>query len=175
VDARIDDADADGVGELLVRSPGVMKGYWGIDDDPALTAGRWLRTGDVARLDADGWLYIAGRSKDVVIRGGENIASVRVEDRLAEHPAVLEVAVVGLPHPQLGEELAAAVVLREGTTADEGALARFAAETLAYFEVPTRWWFPADLPKNATGKILKRQVAAPWPARAEVLNSPPAG
>lgn len=159
VEARIDDPDGDGVGELLVRSPGVMKGYWGLDDDPALAPGRWLRTGDLGRLDDDGWLSIVGRSKDVVIRGGENIASVRVEDRLGEHPAVLEVAVVGLPHPELGEELAAAVVLREGAKADEGELARFAAETLAYFEVPTRWCFVDDLPKNASGKILKRQVA----------------
>jgi long-chain acyl-CoA synthetase len=93
---------------------------------------------------------------------------VRVEDRLTEHPAVLEAAVVGLPHPELGEELAAAVVLRAGVTVDDGELARFAAETLAYFEVPTRWWFVDDLPKNATGKILKRQVA-------EALTSPPAG
>jgi long-chain acyl-CoA synthetase len=163
VEARIDNPDGDGVGELAVRSPGVMKGYWGLVDDPALAPGRWLRTGDLARLDDDGWLFIAGRSKDVVIRGGENIASVRVEDRLAEHPAVLEVAVVGLPHPELGEELAAAVVLRDGAKADEGELARFAGETLAYFEVPTRWWFTAELPTNATGKILKRQVAAQWP------------
>jgi long-chain acyl-CoA synthetase len=175
VEARIEDPDADGVGELFVRSPGVMKGYWGIDDDPALGPGRWLRTGDLARLEPDGWLYIVGRSKDVVIRGGENIASVRVEDRLTEHPAVLEAAVVGVPHPELGEELAAAVVLRTGAAVDERELARFAAETLAYFEVPTRWWFCADLPKNATGKILKRQVAAQWPVGAEVLTSPPAG
>lgn len=175
VEARIDDADEHGVGELFVRSPGVMRGYWGIDDDPALTAGRWLRTGDLARIDADGWLFIVGRSKEIVIRGGENIASVRVEDRLAEHPAVLEVAVVGLPHPELGEELGAAVVRRDGVSADEGELARFAAETLAYFEVPTRWWFVDDLPRNAAGKILKRQVAALWPATGEAVTSRPAG
>src|SRR5581483_5638535 len=129
------------------RSPGVMRGYWGVDGDPVLSADGWLRTGDLATLDDDGWLAVVGRSKDVVIRGGENIASVRVEARLAEHPAVAEVAVVGLPHPELGEELAAAV-----------------AASLAYFEVPTRWWFADDLPKNASGKILKRQVAAAWPA-----------
>jgi len=163
VEARIDDADENGVGELLVRSPGVMQGYWGIDDDPVLTTGRWLRTGDLARLDDDGWLSIVGRNKEVVIRGGENIATVRVEGRLVEHPAVLEAAVVGLPHPDLGEELAAAVVLRAGACADEGELARFAAATLGYFEVPTRWWFCPDLPKNAMGKILKREVAARWP------------
>jgi len=173
VEARIDDPGPDGAGELLVRSPGVMAGYWGIADDPALTPDGWLRTGDLGRLDADGWLSIMGRSKDVVIRGGENIASVRVEHRLVEHPAVLEAAVVGLPHPELGEELAAAVVLRNGATVDEGDLARFAAGTLAYFEVPTRWWFVDELPKNAMGKILKRQVAAAWPAAA--VTSQPAG
>jgi len=173
VEARIDDPDPDGVGELLVRSPGVMAGYWGLPDDPGLGPGGWLRTGDLARLDDDGWLSIAGRSKDVVIRGGENIASVRVEHRLLEHPAVVEVAVVGLPHPELGEELAAAVVLRNGATVGDGDLARFAAETLAYFEVPTRWWFVDDLPKNAMGKILKRRVAAAWPAAS--VTSPPAG
>ena len=165
VEARIDDPDEDGVGELVVRSPGVMRGYWGIADDPALSPDGWLRTGDLARLAADGWLSIVGRSKDVVIRGGENIASVRVEARLAEHPAVLEVAVVGLPHPDLGEELAAAVVLRHGAPATEQDLAAFAAASLAYFEVPTRWWFLDDLPKNAMGKILKRQVAGGWPDR----------
>ena len=185
VEARIDDPDADGVGELVVRSPGVMAGYWGIDDDPVLSPDGWLRTGDRGRLDGDGWLTIAGRSKDVVIRGGENIASVRVEARLAEHPAVAEVAVVGLPHPELGEELAAAVVLRGDAGAGIGAasiehdLAAFAAASLAYFEVPTRWWFPHDLPKNAMGKILKRQVVAEWPAPDAApiagATSPPAG
>src|SRR5581483_8314969 len=138
------------------RSPGVMRGYWGVDGDPVLSADGWLRTGDLATLDDDGWLAVVGRSKDVVIRRGENIASVRVEARLAENPAVAEVA----------EELAAAVVLRPGATATAtaGDLAAFAAASLAYFEVPTRWWFADDLPKNASGKILKRQVAAAWPA-----------
>src|SRR5581483_10570203 len=133
VEGRIDAPGPDGVGELVVRSPGVMRGYWGVDGDPVLSADGWLRTGDLATLDDDGWLAVVGRSKDVVIRGGENIASVRVEARLAEHPAV-------------------------------GDLAAFAAASLAYFEVPTRWWFADDLPKNASGKILKRQVAAAWPA-----------
>ena len=164
VEARIDDPGPDGVGELVVRSPGVMRGYWGLDGDPVLSSDGWLRTGDLAILDDDRWLAVVGRSKDVVIRGGENVASVRVEARLAEHPAVAEVAVVGLPHPDLGEELAAAVVWRDGRRATAEDLAAFAAAALAYFEVPTRWRFVADLPKNASGKILKRQVAANWPA-----------
>jgi long-chain acyl-CoA synthetase len=167
VEARIDDVDADGVGELLVRSPGVMRGYWGQDDD-VLTPDRWLRTGDLARLDGD-QLSIVGRSKDVVIRGGENVAAARVEERLLAHPAVAEALVVGLPHPDLGEEVAAAVVLHPGSggDVDAGALAAFAAETLAYFEVPTAWWFRSPLPVNASGKPLKRQVLAEWPTKPQ--------
>jgi long-chain acyl-CoA synthetase len=162
VEAKIDDPDGEGVGELLVRSPGVMRGYWGVVNDSVLTPDRWLRTGDLGRLDEDGFLLIVGRGKDVVIRGGENIASVRVEERLAEHPSVAEAAVVGLPHPDLGEELGAAVVLHPGREVAEGELASFAAETLAYFEVPTAWWFREQLPKNAMGKVVKRLVADEW-------------
>lgn len=167
VDVRIEPVGAhtdDGTGELLVRSPGVMLGYWGCDDDPILTPDRWLRTGDLARRDDDGYLYIVGRVKEVVIRGGENISTVRVEERLAEHPAVREVAVVGLPHEDLGEELAAAVVLHAGSDVDERELSGFAAATLAYFAVPTAWRFFGDLPKNATGKVLKSQITREWDA-----------
>lgn len=139
-----------------------MLGYWGCDDDPILTPDRWLRTGDLGRLDSDGYLYIVGRAKDVVIRGGENISTVRVEERLAEHPAVREVAVVGLPHEDLGEELAAAVVLYPGIDLDERELSDFAGQTLAYFAVPTAWRLFDDLPKNASGKVLKSQIAREW-------------
>jgi long-chain acyl-CoA synthetase len=163
VEVRIESPDAAGVGEVFLRSPGAMIGYWGEPDDPVFTSDRWLRTGDLGRLDDDGYLYIEGRAKDVVIRGGENIATARVEDRLSAHPEVVEVAVVGLPHPDLGEELGAAVVLRPGAAADEAGLAGFAAGALAYFAVPTRWWFIDELPKNATGKVLKRQLATSWP------------
>lgn len=165
VDVRIEPVESgsdDGIGEVLVRSPGVMLGYWGCDDDPILTPDRWLHTGDLGRLDDDGYLYIVGRAKDVVIRGGENISTVRVEERLVEHPAVREVAVVGLPHEDLGEELAAAVVLHPGIDVDERELSDFAAEALAYFAVPTAWRFLDDLPKNATGKVLKSQIAREW-------------
>jgi long-chain acyl-CoA synthetase len=169
VDVRIAAPDLDGVGEILVRSPGVMIGYWGSPDDPILTQDRWLHTGDLGWRDDDGYLYIVGRAKEVVIRGGENISTARVEERLLVHPAVSEVAVVGLPHAELGEELAAAVVLHAGARADEQELTRFARETLAYFAVPTVWRFAGDLPKNATGKVLKNQVAAQWHAGSEAL------
>ncbi|ODQ96443.1 class I adenylate-forming enzyme family protein [Mycolicibacterium holsaticum] len=165
VDVRIEPVEGrsdDGIGEVLVRSPGVMLGYWGCDDDPILTPDRWLRTGDLGRLDSDGYLYIVGRAKDVVIRGGENISTVRVEERLAEHPAVREVAVVGLAHEDLGEELAAAVVLYPGIDLDERELSDFAGQTLAYFAVPTAWRLFDDLPKNASGKVLKSQIAREW-------------
>ncbi len=163
VDVRIvDAAGPNGIGEVLVRTPGAMTGYWGEPDDPSFAEGRWLRTGDLGRLDDDGYLYIEGRVKDVVIRGGENISTVRVEDRLAEHEAVAEVAVVGLPHPELGEELAAAVVTHPEARVSEAELVEWARETLSYFAVPTAWRFLDGLPKNATGKVLKQRIAAEW-------------
>lgn len=161
----VDNPDQNGEGEVWVRSPSVMLGYLGEDAsaEGVLTADRWLRTGDIGRIDAEGYLYITDRSKDVVIRGGENIATPNVENRILEHPAVREVAVVGLPHPTLGEELGAIVYLDPTTDTDAGALAAFAAQTLAYFEVPSRWWIhPGPLPQNATGKILKRQLRDAW-------------
>jgi steroid-24-oyl-CoA synthetase len=165
VEARIDAPDGDGVGELLVRTPGLMQGYWGDGDrEDVISADRWFRTGDLGHLDDD-LLFIVGRSKDVVIRGGENVASSRVEERLLQHPAVAEAMVLSLPHPELGEEVAAAVVLRAGYAAGQAELAAFAAETLAYFEVPTAWWLRDSLPANATGKPLKRQVLDEWKNR----------
>jgi long-chain acyl-CoA synthetase len=161
----IPDPDANGAGEIWVRSPSVMLGY--IEDEAAtnetLTADRWLRTGDIGRIDADGYLFITDRSKEVVIRGGENIATPNVENRILEHPAVREAAVVGLPHPTLGEELAAVVVLDPAADVDSTELAGFVAARLAYFEVPSKWWMhPGPLPQNTTGKILKRQLRDEW-------------
>ncbi len=170
VTLRIEAPDSDGCGEIMVRSPSVMLGYWPDPDHPddagPITPDRWLRTGDIGRLDDDGYLYVTDRSKDIVIRGGENIATPNVENCLMEHPAIREVAVIGLPHEHLGEEVAAVVVLAEGdpTTPDE--LAAFAARNLAYFEVPTQWEIRHEaLPQNATGKIMKRQLRDEWIAR----------
>jgi long-chain acyl-CoA synthetase len=152
-------------GEIAVRSPGVMLGYWGLSpEDSGIDAEGWLRTGDVGRQDDDGWMYLVGRKKDIVIRGGENIACAHVEARLREHPDVAEVAVVGLPHADLGEEVAAAVVIRDGAELDVAKLGAFAADTLAHYAVPSRWWIRTErLPTNATGKIVKREVVAAWP------------
>jgi long-chain acyl-CoA synthetase len=164
VDVRIADPDEAGIGEVLVRSPGVMIGYWGEPDDPILTPDRWLRTGDLGRMDGQGFLFLEGRIKEVIIRGGENIAGVRVEERLLEHPSVAEVAVVGLPHPELGEEVAAAIVIHPGREVETGELAAFAASTLSHFSVPTAWWFVDELPRNAAGKVLKQRIVAVWAA-----------
>jgi long-chain acyl-CoA synthetase len=167
---RIDEPDETGAGEVLIRCPGVMLGYWraasdnGVSfDHGPISDDRWLRTGDVGTLDDEGYLYITDRSKDIVIRGGENIASPHVESCLLAHPDVREVAVFGLPEDTLGEEVAAAVVLHSGATVTAEALADFVSSQLAYFEVPTKWKFHAvPLPQNATGKILKRQLRQEW-------------
>jgi long-chain acyl-CoA synthetase len=151
-----------------------MRGYWNEPNSSVITSDRWLRTGDLGRIDANGYLYLTGRGKDVVIRGGENISARRVEARLQEHPAVLDVAVIGLPHADLGEEVAAAVVLRSNALATEAELVAFATEGLAYFEVPTRWSIShADLPRTASGKVVKREVAASrWRGRGAAVPAP---
>jgi long-chain acyl-CoA synthetase len=167
VELRIAGPDADGIGEVLARTPTQMTGYWGgVPDDHVVVEDGWLRTGDLGRLDADGYLYITGRSKDVIIRGGENIAVGHVEATLLHHPAIGEAAVVGLPDPDLGEIVAAMVVPRAGAAVTATELQRFVAGRLAHFEVPARWWVTAEpLPVNAAGKIDKPAIRARWGAR----------
>lgn len=150
------------VGELLVRGPNVVQGYW---KQPAATAETfqhgWLRSGDLARRDAEGFLFIVDRLKDVIIRGGENIYSVEVENVLQEHRAVAEAALVAIPHPLLGEEPAAVVHLRVGVSATPEELRLFVAERLAAFKVPVRIEISSDpLPRNSVGKIVKPQLRA---------------
>ena len=148
------------VGELYARGPMVAKGYWNRPEATAETfVDGWVRTGDLARLDEEGFCYIVDRAKDMVIRGGENIYSTEVENVLYEHPAVTDAAVIGLPHKQLGEEPAAVVHLAEGQTASEEELQQWVAERLAHFKVPVRVAFTDDtLPRNANGKILKKDL-----------------
>ncbi len=147
-------------GEIAARTPTMTGGYLG-DPTPIADADGWVLTGDLGRID-DGWLYVTGRSKDVIIRGAENIAAAHVEQALLTHPDVVEVAVVALPHADLGEEVGAAVVLRGHADAD--ALHAHAARSLGRHEVPTRWWFhPGPLPTNPSGKIVRRQVKDEWP------------
>jgi long-chain acyl-CoA synthetase len=161
VEIRIADPDAAGNGEILARTPTVTLGYWG-NATPVTDEQGWVKTGDVGRLE-DGYLILSGRSKDIVIRGGENISCAHVEHSLQSHPDVLEVAVVALPHPDLGEEVGAVVVLREGATASVAELRSHAAAQLGKFEVPSRWWLRREpLPVNATGKIAKRELPTQW-------------
>jgi long-chain acyl-CoA synthetase len=118
-----------------------------------------LKTGDLARLDEEGFLYVVDRKKDMLIRGGENIYCIEVEDALYRHPAIMDAALVGLPHKTLGEEPAAVVTLKQGTTATEEELRAFVAGQLAAFKVPVRVVFQGDmLPRNANGKIIKAEL-----------------
>ena len=149
------------VGELWARGPMVVKGYWNKPEATAETfVDGWVRTGDLAYLDEEGWCFIADRAKDMIIRGGENIYSTEVENVLYDHPAVTDAALIGLPHKQLGEEPAAVVHLAPGMDADEAELQAWVAERLARFKVPVRVVFSTDvLPRNANGKILKKDLA----------------
>ena len=150
------------VGELWARGPMVVKGYWNNPEATAATfGGGWVRTGDLARLDEEGFCYIVDRAKDMIIRGGENIYSSEVENVLYDHPAVTDAALIGLPHQQLGEEPAAVVHLAPGTSASEDELKAWVAARLARFKVPVRVVFAREvLPRNANGKILKKELAA---------------
>ncbi len=161
VELRIADPDPDGVGEVLARSPTVMLGYAGRGDDTVDAQG-WLHTGDVGHLNDEGYLFIDGRRKDIVIRGGENIACPQVEAALATHPTVTEAAALGVPHPDLGEELVAVVVHRPGTPPPtEQELRAHLSGLLAYFAIPTRWQIRSEpLPTLAAEKVDKRALAA---------------
>lgn len=148
------------IGELWVKGPMVAKGYW---NNPAATAQTfmdgWLRTGDIARIDDEGFIYIVDRAKDMLIRGGENIYCIEVENVMYEHPAVMDAALVGLPHKTLGEEPAAVITLKPGTTATEDDIRTHVARRLAAFKVPVKVVFwPDNLPRNAAGKILKTEL-----------------
>ena len=150
------------VGELWARGPQIVKGYWNRPEATAATfVDGWVRTGDLARLDEEGFVYIVDRAKDMVIRGGENIYSIEVENVLFDHPAVTDAALIGLPHRTLGEEPAAVVHLAPGASATEEELKAWVRERLAVFKTPVRIAFlPQPLPRNANGKILKQELKA---------------
>ncbi|WP_328535597.1 long-chain-fatty-acid--CoA ligase [Streptomyces sp. NBC_00344] len=161
VEMRLVD-EKDGVGELCVRGHNVMKGYWGRHEATAETVqDGWLHTGDLARVDADGYYFVVDRKKDLVIRGGFNIYPREIEEVLYEHPSVAEAAVIGVPHAMLGEEVAAAVTLRHGSGTTAGELKQFVKERVAPYKYPREVWILDLLPKGATGKILKRDIVRP--------------
>lgn len=159
------------VGELLARGPQIVIGYWNRPDASAETfVDGWVRTGDLARLDEDGFCYIVDRAKDMVIRGGENIYSSEVENVLYDHPAVTDAAVLGIPHRTLGEEPAAVVHLAPGMTASESELQDWVASRIAKFKVPVKIMFAVEtLPRNANGKILKKDLKAMFEAGFEAV------
>ena len=155
-------------GELMVRGANVVRGYWNKPEATAQTfVDGWLKTGDIARLDEEGFVYIVDRMKDMLIRGGENIYCIEVESALYDHPAVMDAALVGIAHRTLGEEPAAVVSLKPGAQATEAELQAFVGERLAAFKVPVRIVFCPDmLPRNANGKILKSTLRKMFDAAA---------
>jgi len=148
------------VGELWAKGPQVVRGYWNKPEATAQTfVDGWVKTGDLARIDEEGFCFIIDRAKDMLIRGGENIYCIEVENVLYDHPAVMDAALVGIPHKTLGEEPAAVVTLKEGASATEQELRSWVAERLAAFKVPVKvvFWHET-LPRNANGKILKNEL-----------------
>ena len=151
-------------GELWFRSPQVMKGYLNREDATreVITEDGWFRSGDIGRIDADGYVYVQDRLKDMIISGGENIYSPEVERVLAEHPAVMEVAIFGVPDERWGESVKAAVALQPGASATEAELVEWCRERLAHYKCPKSIDFLPALPRNPTGKILKRDLRQPY-------------
>ncbi|MBD2891113.1 Long-chain-fatty-acid--CoA ligase [Actinomadura sp. RB99] len=165
VDAEFTDVPPGEPGEMVVRCDQVMRGYW---REPELTAEAfrdgWFRTGDVVRRDAEGMVYIVDRIKDMIITGGENVASREVEQVLYRHPDVADAAVFGVPDPRWGEAVCAAVVLRPGASAAPGDVIAFAREHLGGYKVPRRVEVVDELPRNVAGKVLKRDLRARYAA-----------
>jgi long-chain acyl-CoA synthetase len=167
VEMRVVDADGHELpvgepGEIAIRGPNVMKGYWGKPEATAeVIRDGWFLTGDLATVDDDGYYHIVGRKKDLIIRGGYNVYPREIEEVLHEHPAVAEVAVIGIPHVELGEDVGAAVVLKPGASATPEELRAFAKDRVAAYKYPRHVWLVPELPKGPTGKILHRMVQAP--------------
>ena len=165
MELRVTDPDGEvlptgSTGEIWFRSPTLIRGYWNRPDATAETlVDGWLRSGDIGRLDDEGFVYVSDRAKDMILRGGENIYSAEVEATIYEHPAVYEAAVYGIPDHRLGEELACHVMVKQGARLDADELRAFVGERLAKFKVPSVVTIVEEsLPRNASGKILKRQL-----------------
>jgi long-chain acyl-CoA synthetase len=165
-EARVVDGEDEEVprgerGELVVRGHNIMKGYYKNPEatEEAMKNG-WFHTGDMATMDEDGFIFIVDRVKDMIVRGGYNVYPREIEEVIYEHEAIAEVAVIGVPHEELGEEVQAIVALKEGESATEEEIIAFAKERVATYKYPRSVLFMDDLPKTATGKILKRELAA---------------
>jgi long-chain acyl-CoA synthetase len=162
VDLDGNDVPVGEVGEIAIRGDNVMKGYW---NNPEATAEAvpdgWFRTGDLAKRDEEGYFTIVDRKKDMILRGGMNVYPREVEEVIYTHPDVLEVAVVPLPDELLGEQVGAAVALREGSSATPEEIIDFTRERIAAYKYPRKVWIVPELPKGPTGKILRREVREP--------------
>jgi long-chain acyl-CoA synthetase len=154
-------------GEIQIRGHNVMKGYWNLPEatKATITPDGWLNTGDVGRVDEDGYFYIVDRTKDLIIRGGYNVYPREIEEVLYEHPAVAEAAIIGIPHDSLGEEIGAAVALKKGQSVDPDELRDYVKARVAAYKYPRRIWLLDELPKGATGKVQKRDITAPTSER----------
>jgi long-chain acyl-CoA synthetase len=162
VDSRGDEVPRGEIGEIVIRGHNVMKGYWRKPEETAeAIQDGWFRTGDLGRVDADGYFMIVDRKKDMIIRGGYNVYPREIEEVLYEHPAVAEAAVIGLPHRALGEEVGAAVTLKPGADATAGELRDYVKAQVAAYKYPRKVWIVDELPKGPTGKILKREIVPP--------------
>jgi long-chain acyl-CoA synthetase len=152
----------DAVGRLCVRGSTVVKGYLNRPEDTAESIREgWFDTGDIARIDDDGFVFIVDRAKDMVVRGGENVYCSEVETAIHQHDDVAEAAVFGIPDERLGEAVAAVVVLNPGSSLDDDTLRQFLAARIAKHKIPARIWFREErLPRNASGKFLKRELRA---------------
>jgi long-chain acyl-CoA synthetase len=151
------------VGEIQIRGHNVMKGYWNLPEatKATITPDGWLNTGDVGRVDEDGYFYIVDRTKDMIIRGGYNVYPREIEEVLYEHPAVAEAAVIGIPHDSLGEEVGAAVALKKGAAVTADELRDYVKAQVAAYKYPRLVWLVDELPKGPTGKVQKRDITVP--------------
>src|SRR5919106_2145612 len=163
VEMRLLAPTPEGVGEIAIRGHNVMKGYWRNPDATrqAIDGDGWFRSGDLARVDDDGCYFIVDRKKELIIRGGYNVYPREIEEVIYEHPAVREAAVLGIPHPDLGEEVGACIALKDGAEADEADVRDFVRSQVAAYKYPRHVWFVDELPKGPTGKILKRAIEVP--------------
>lgn len=157
VDMEGNDVGPEVTGELLMRGPNMMKGYWNRPEETAKTfEGGWLHTGDIARVDSEGFYYIMDRKKDMIISGGENIYPAEIEDALLAHPAINDVGVIGYPHEKWGEAVRAVVVLKEGEELTEEGLIEWSKDKIGRYKIPKSVIFTDQIPRTPTGKILKR-------------------
>jgi fatty-acyl-CoA synthase len=172
VDANDQPVPTGEVGEIVARGPQMMRGYWNLPDATreALRGG-WMHTGDAGRMDADGYLFISDRVKDMIVSGGENVYPREVEEVLFQHPAIADVAVIGVPDDKWGETVKAIVVLREGNAADAEAILAHCHGRLAGYKRPRSVDFVTELPRNPSGKVLKRELREPyWAGRTRRVS-----